>query len=107
MRASADIKIAADVPVWSLLPGAEYHTADLGQELSPQGQTDQMTANYILMNATFYFSSLWSWNSYGGLGIGRGTNTRILKDRTGGPTMSTAVDPTFDEILNSHGLRSE
>lgn len=95
------------VPVGKLTLGAQYHYFDIGIESSPQGKTDQMTAKFVLAEVGYNFLNLWHWNMYGSFGVGVGSNTLTFRDRNGGPTVSETVDPTFDEILDSPGLKSE
>ena len=95
------------VPIGNFTLGAQYHYFDIGQESSPQGKTDQMTSTFAMIDVGFNFLTFWHWNLYGSVGGGVGTATLFFRDRNGGPTVSLAVDPTFDEILLSPGLKSE
>ena len=95
------------VPIGNLTLGGQYHYFDIGQESSPKGKTDQMTSRFVMVDVGYNFLNFWHWNLYGSFGVGVGSNTLTFRDRNGGPTVSLAVDPTFDEILLSPGLKSE
>ena len=95
------------IPVGKLTIGGQYHYFDLGIESSPKGKTDRMTAKFAMVDVGFNFFTFWHWNMYGSFGVGVGSNTLTFRDRNGGPTVSETVDPTFDEILDSPGLKSE
>ena len=95
------------VPFGKLMIGAQYHYFDIGIETSPQGKTDQITSKFAIIDIGYNFVNSWHWNLYGSFGVGVGTATLILRNRSGGATVSETVDPTFDEILASPGLKSE
>ena len=93
--------------VWNrILAGGEYHTADMGQESSPSGKTNQLTTSYWMGTVGFAAWTLWKLNVVPFAGIGMGTATLTLKSRDGGPTVSDAFAPTFDEVIESPGRTS-
>lgn len=89
-----------------LMLGGEWNSADLGEEASPSGKTNQITTQYVLGTIGYAAWTSWHVNVIPFVGIGRGTLDLILRNRDGGPTVSTTQDPTIDEIIASPGTRS-
>jgi hypothetical protein len=89
-----------------LVAGAEWHMADLGQEASPSGKTNQLKTSYWMGTLGYAVFTTWRVNIVPLLGIGTGNATLILKSRNGGPTVPEGQDPTFDEVIMSPGTES-
>lgn len=90
-----------------MLIGAEWHSADLGEEANPSGKTNQLQTKYFMGTIGYPAITTWRLNVFGYLGVGYGSLKLTLKNRDGGPTVPDGRDPTFDEILASPGSRSE
>ena len=86
--------------------GGEFHSADLGSESSPAGRTNQLQTKYWMATAGYAAFTTWRFSAIPFVGIGTGTATLILKNRSGGPRVSDAYDPTFDEVIATPGARS-
>jgi hypothetical protein len=89
-----------------LVVGGEFHIADLGQEASPSGKTNQLATTYWMGTVGYAVFTTWRVNIVPLLGIGTGTATLTLKSRNGGPTVPDGQDPTFDEVIMSPGSES-
>jgi hypothetical protein len=89
-----------------LLVGGEWHMADLGQEASPSGKTNAMTSNYFMGTVGYAAFTAWRVNVTPFLGLGLGSASLTLKNRSGGSTVPDTQDPTFDEVVMSPGLES-
>lgn len=86
--------------------GGEFHSADLGSESSPTGKTNQLQTKYWMATAGYAAFTAWRFSAIPFVGIGTGTATLTLKNRSGGPQVSNAIDPTFDEVIASPGAKS-
>jgi hypothetical protein len=94
------------VPFGRALFGGEYHDADFGFESTGTGRTNKMHSHYWMATVGYALFTTWHFNFVGFLGVGMGSTKIIVADRNGGPTVSTSVDPLFDDILASPGLSS-
>lgn len=83
--------------------GAEVHYADVGQETSPTGKTNQMTTSYFMAKGGYAILTGWKFTIAPTLGIGVGTLDLSLKSRGGGASLPASQDWTFDEIIASPG----
>ena len=86
-----------------LLLGAEWHTADMGQESSPTGKTNQLATTYWMATGGYAAWTTWRMTLMPFVGIGTGTMKLTLKSRNGGATVPDGIDPTFDEVIRSPG----
>jgi hypothetical protein len=86
--------------------GGEWHMADLGQEASPSGKTNQLATKYGMGTFGYAVFTTWRMNIVPFLGLGAGTATLTLKVRGGGPSVPDTLDPTFDEVIMSPGSES-
>ncbi len=93
-------------PVGRLLLGGEYQYGEGGVETSPQGKTDHLESNMIMASVGYAVMSGWNFTFFPYFGIGAGKLTLTLKNRDGGPTVSSAQNPTFDEVVFSPGMSS-
>jgi hypothetical protein len=89
-----------------LVLGGEWHMADLGQEASPSGKTNQLATKYGMGTLGYAVLTAWRLNVVPFLGLGAGTATLTLKVRGGGPSVPDGQDPTFDEVIMSPGSES-
>jgi len=89
-----------------LVLGGEFHSADMGQETSPAGKTNQLTTTYWMGTLGYAALTFWKVNIVPFVGIGTGSATVTLRSRDGGPTVSDAFSPTFDEVIESPGSMS-
>lgn len=87
--------------------GGEWNSADLGEEASPSGKTNQLTTSHWMANVGYGVYTSWRVNVVPSIGLGTGTVTLTLKDRDGGPTVPDTQDPTIDEIILSPGALSK
>ena len=87
--------------------GAEWNSANLGEESSPLGKTNQLTTSHWMGTVGYAIYTSWRVNVVPSLGVGTGTVTLTLKDRAGGTTVSDTQDPTIDEIIASPGALSK
>lgn len=86
--------------------GAEYHIADVGEESSPSGKTNQLSTKYWMGTAGYAAWTLWRMNFVPFVGIGAGDLTLTLKSRDGGEPVSGSQNPTFDEVIEQPGSQS-
>jgi hypothetical protein len=86
--------------------GGEWNTADMGQESSPTGMTNQLTTRFALGTIGYAAFTTWRVNFIPFLGLGFGSATLSLMDREGGPSPSPADKPTFDDVVMSPGTQS-
>ena len=89
-----------------LVLGAEWNSADLGEESSPLGKTNRLTTTYWMGTVGYAVFTTWRVNIVPLVGIGPGTATLTLKNRDGGETVPDFQDPTIDEIILSPGRKS-
>lgn len=87
--------------------GGEWNIADLGEEASPSGKTNQLTTSHWMANIGYGVYTSWRVNFVPSIGLGTGTVTLTLKDRDGGPSVPDTQDPTIDEIILSPGALSK
>jgi hypothetical protein len=88
------------------LLGAEFHTADLGQESSPTGKTNQITTRYWTATAGWALYTGWRVNVAPYVGIGQGTVDLILKSGSGGTPIAPTSGLLFDDIIMAPGTKS-
>lgn len=89
-----------------LVLGGEWHMADLGQEASPSGKTNQLATTYWMGTLGYAGVTTWRLNVVPFLGLGAGSASLTLKVRGGGPSVPDGQDPTFDEVIMSPGSES-
>ena len=88
------------------LLGAEFHAADLGQESSPTGKTNQITTRYWTATAGWAAYTGWRVNVAPYVGIGMGTVDLILKSGSGSAPVTASDGLLFDDIIMSPGTKS-
>lgn len=93
-------------PIGRLLLGGEWQYADVGEEASPNGRTNRLETTYFMATVGYALLNGWKFTLYPYLGIGGGQLSLSLKSRDGGPTVSSTVNPTFDEVVLSPGQSS-
>lgn len=94
-------------PVSRVLFGFEAYYADLGYETSPAGKTNDGEMAYAMAMVGLPVYTSWRFTVFPYLGLGAGTMRVTLKNRDGGPTVSLAKSPTFDEIVLNPGTDSQ
>jgi hypothetical protein len=100
------IGVGGYVPFGRALFGAEYHDADFGSESTATGRTNKMQSSYWMATVGYALYTTWQFNFVGFLGVGMGTTRLNVGDSNGGATVGTAVEPLFNDILNSPGFSS-
>ena len=86
--------------------GAEFHSADVGQETSPTAKTNQLTTNYWMVKGGYAALTSWRFSLTPTLGIGTGSLKLTMRSRGGGAPLSPGQDWTFDEVIASPGSSS-
>lgn len=86
--------------------GAEFHSADVGEETSPTAKTNHLTTNYWMVKGGFAALTSWRFSLTPTLGIGTGTLKLTMKSRGGGSALDPAGAWTFDEVIASPGASS-
>jgi hypothetical protein len=86
--------------------GGEFHTADVGEESSPAGKTNQLSTTYLMGTVGYAMWTNWRVNVIPYFGVGMGSVSLTLKSRDGGPTVPAGQDPTFDEVIAQPGSLS-
>lgn len=94
------------LPFGRALFGGEYHDADFGFESTGTGRTNKMHSHYWMGTIGYALYTSWRFNWIGFLGVGMGSTKVVVSDRNGGATVSTTVDPLFDDILAKPGSSS-
>jgi hypothetical protein len=96
----------AYVPYGRVLFGGEYQDADFGFESTGTGRTNKMNSKYWMATVGYAIFTSWQFNVFGSLGVGMGTTKIVVSDQNGGATVSTLVDPLFNDILANPGFSS-
>ena len=94
-------------PYGRLLVGGEFQYADLGQESSPVGKTNQIQTKYFIGQVGYALWTGWRFTIYPILGVGAGNLILTLKDRAGGASLPGSANPTFDDVILSPGAQSK
>ena len=90
-----------------ILLGGDAQYADLGEESSSAGKTNRLETAYVMGTVGFAAYTTWRFSLYPMLGVGFGSATLTLRNRTGGPTVSSVTQPSFDDIILSPGADSK
>ena len=95
------------IPIGGLMAGLEYDMLDMGYESTPNGKTDILKATTVTGRAAFRLLSTWNLTVHGDLQLGAGVATVKFRDRTGGASLASSTNPTWDDILLKPGTESE
>jgi opacity protein-like surface antigen len=101
------VGIGGYFPYGRMLIGGEFQYADLGQESSPAGKTNQITTTYVIAQIGYAVFTGWHFTVYPILGVGGGNLTLTLKNRNGGASLPASANPTFDDVVLSPGAQSQ